>query len=118
MKDTCFDRLERTIENQIIPVIGNFLLSQISHNDIQELLNKLFDSGTSYSVIKKTYYALNAVFRYATLHEDIKKSNVNNRTSFKRQSSSAKKSAFFIKMNSLALKWSDVDLIKNRNSCL
>lgn len=54
-------------------MIGNFLLSQISHNDIQELLNKLIDSGASYSVIKKTYYALNAVFRYATLHEDIKK---------------------------------------------
>lgn len=54
LKDTGFDRLERTIENQIIPVIGNFLLSKIFHNDIQKLLNKLIDSGTSYSVIKKT----------------------------------------------------------------
>lgn len=73
LKDTSFDRLERTIENQIIPEIGNNPISQISHNDIQALLNNLIDNGVSYSVIKKTYYALNAVFRFAVLHEDIDK---------------------------------------------
>lgn len=73
LKDTSYDRLERTIENQILPAIGNVLITQVISDDIQGLLNSLIDDKASYSVVKKTYYALNELFRFASLRGDIAK---------------------------------------------
>jgi integrase len=65
LKPTSYDRLERTINNQIIPAIGQYSLSQLSSQQIQnELINPL-KNDKSYSTIKKAYNAINACYKYA-----------------------------------------------------
>ena len=65
LKPTSYDRLERTINNQIIPTIGQYDLSKLTSQQIQnELINPL-KNNKSYSSIKKVYNAINACYKYA-----------------------------------------------------
>lgn len=63
LKDTSYDRLEVTVNNQIIPFVGDIQLQAFTSNDVQSLLNTLAESGYSYSTIKKVYDAINECFR-------------------------------------------------------
>lgn len=63
LKDTSYDRLEVTVNNQIIPFVGDIQLQAFSSNDVQTLINTLAESGYSYSTIKKVYDAINECFR-------------------------------------------------------
>lgn len=65
LKEASYDRLESTINNHIIPVLGDYKVSELSAVIIQEnLINKMLGKY-SYSSIKKVYDALNAYLKYA-----------------------------------------------------
>ena len=67
LKSQSYDRLEKTIKNQIeLSDIGYLRYQTVTTDDIQNLISKLNDNHMSYSVIKKTYDALNAFYRYAS----------------------------------------------------
>lgn len=72
LKDSSFDRLEHTVEYDIIPHIGMLQLGNVQADDIQIIINKLFDEGKSLSVIKKVRDACNGCFKYAIGKRDIK----------------------------------------------
>ena len=74
LKQSSYDRLENTVQHQIIPNIGMIPLQQLTSKDIQKLLNKLKKDGLSYSTIKKVYDCLNDVLRHAAIEDDIAKS--------------------------------------------
>lgn len=66
LKATAYDRLEDTINNQIIPYIGHIALSELTSMQVQGLLiNKLYEEEYSLSTIKKAYQAINACCKYA-----------------------------------------------------
>ncbi|MGX8701347.1 tyrosine-type recombinase/integrase [Caproiciproducens sp.] len=66
LKPSSYDRLEATINQNIIPYIGYHQLSQLTPEQIQEeLINKMIDKDYSYSSIKKAYNAINACYKYA-----------------------------------------------------
>ena len=65
LKPSSYDRLERTINNQIIPKIGYYDFAKLTSQQIQtELINSL-QLACSYSTIKKAYDALNDCYTYA-----------------------------------------------------
>lgn len=65
LKDASYDRLESTINNHIIPALGDYKVGDLSAVIIQEnLINKMLGKY-SYSSIKKVYDALNAYLKYA-----------------------------------------------------
>ena len=67
LKDQSYERLKKTVKNQIEPSeIGYIRYHMVTTDDIQNLIAKLNDNHYSYSVIKKTYDALNAFYRYAS----------------------------------------------------
>lgn len=63
LKPTSFARKELTLEKQVYPYIGDIPISQITHNDIQDMVNTLNDNGLSYSTIKKAYEAVNGCIK-------------------------------------------------------
>ena len=64
LKPSSFDRLVQTIENQIIPYIGSYMIKKVSTYDIQDLIiNRMQKQDLSHSSIKKAYEALNGFFR-------------------------------------------------------
>ncbi len=65
IKTGSYDRIEATINNQIIPSIGHYQIISVSPDDIQQVINTLVERDYSYSIIHKTYNALNASFNYA-----------------------------------------------------
>ena len=66
LKSQSYDRLEKTIKNQIqASNIGYLRFQSVTTDDIQNLITELNENNMSYSVIKKTYDALNAFYRYA-----------------------------------------------------
>lgn len=73
LKPSSYDRLEKTVRNQVIPFIGSIQIQQLTAEDVQKLLSDLRHSGKSYSTVKKTYDCLNAVLAYAVENEDIRK---------------------------------------------
>lgn len=64
LKERSYDRLEQTIEHDVIPHIGSIQLSALSTDDIQEMLVDLKEEGRGYSTIKKAYDAVNASFKW------------------------------------------------------
>lgn len=64
LKERSYDRLEQTINHDVIPYIGNIQLSAVATEDIQTMLAKLKDEGRGYSTIKKAYDAVNASFKW------------------------------------------------------
>lgn len=73
LKPASFDRLERTIESNILPVLGEEAWNTITSDDIRLFLNSLITRGYSYSVIKKSYDALKACYHFSMIREDIDK---------------------------------------------
>ena len=72
LKSQSYDRLEKTIKNQIqLSDIGYLTYETVTTDDIQKLISDLNDSHMSYSVIKKTYDALNAFYRYISAKDKI-----------------------------------------------
>ena len=72
LKEQSYDRLKKTINNQIRPSdIGYSRYQFITSEEIQVMIATLNSNGYSYSVIKKTYDALNAFFRYASAKNHI-----------------------------------------------
>ena len=55
LKPTSYMRKEVTLRNQVYPYIGNIPIDQLTHTDIQEMVNSLRQAGLSYSTIKKAY---------------------------------------------------------------
>lgn len=74
LKSSSYDRLEQTINNNIIPYIGYLQITNITPNDIQQYINTLTDKGYSYSTIKKAYNAIYASLKYAFERDYIRKS--------------------------------------------
>ncbi len=72
LKSMSFDRLESTIKNHIILVVGHFKTNMLTDTIIQtQLINKKFKTY-SHSSIKKIYDALNACFKYAVARRDLR----------------------------------------------
>ena len=72
LKSQSYDRLEKTIKNQIESSdIGYIRYEMVTTDDIQNLIKELNEKHFSYSVIKKTYDALNAFYRYASAKDKI-----------------------------------------------
>ena len=64
LKPTSYDRLETTINSNIVPYIGHMNTCELTASVIQErLINALYLKGLSYSTIKKAYNALNGYLR-------------------------------------------------------
>ena len=69
LKERSYDRLEQTVNADVIPHIGNIQLASIKTEDIQQMLADLIDEGRAYSSIKKAYEAVNAAFKWGlTVH--------------------------------------------------
>lgn len=79
LKDSSYDRVLYTIDNNIKDYIGHYKLKDIDSDIIQNLINELMlkpspvykDKTLSYSTIKKVYEALNGCFRYAIMKKHI-----------------------------------------------
>lgn len=67
IKPSSFSRLEQTVHNQVLPVLGAYPVDDVTPQDVQKLLNDLFENGLSYSTIKKTYEAIRACYDKAVL---------------------------------------------------
>lgn len=73
VRASSYDRIERTVNNLILPRIGFAQASSLTSNNIQKLLNDLADEGYSHSAIKKVYEALNAPFKVAVIRDQLRK---------------------------------------------
>lgn len=73
LKPSSYDRLEKTIDNNISPFIGYLQITSLTPQDIQLYINTLTDKGYSYSTIKKAYNALNAALKFAFERDYIRK---------------------------------------------
>ena len=67
LKPKSYDRLEQTINNQVIPYIGDKQIHDLKSDEIQDMISKLVAEGKSYSSIKKAYEALNAAFKWGLI---------------------------------------------------
>lgn len=67
LKPKSYDRLEQTVNYQVIPYIGQLQLQSITSDDVQDMITKLTTEGKSYSSIKKAYEAVNAAFKWGQL---------------------------------------------------
>ena len=66
----------QTIEYQIIPYIGNYMIQKVSTEDIQDsIINRMQKQGLSHSSIKKAYEALNGFFRQYVIERKYFQSN-------------------------------------------
>lgn len=73
LKPSSYDRKELTLSNQVYPSIGMLQLSQLSIDDVQEMINQLKRKELSYSSIKKAYEAINECCKYAIIRGDLQK---------------------------------------------
>lgn len=63
LKPTSYNRKELTLNKQVYPYIGDIPISQLTHNDIQNMINELNSQGLSYSTIKKAYEAISGCIK-------------------------------------------------------
>ena len=73
LKPKSYDTLESTIHHQIIPYFKGMQFFSVTHEDIQKFINQLNDDGRSYSIIRKAYLALNGVYKYAMMKDQLLK---------------------------------------------
>ncbi len=72
IKESSYDAREKTIQNHIIPYIGNIQFQQLSSDDIQGLLVFLKEEKNySHSTVKKVYDYINPVIKFALIKKDI-----------------------------------------------
>ena len=70
---TTYDRAECTAKNQIYPLLGDMVVSEITAKEIRHFLNTLMNRGYAYTTVKKAYVLLGEYFRYLTQQELIVK---------------------------------------------
>ncbi len=78
VEQTTYDRIECTAINQVYPILGDKVVSDIVAADIKNLLNNLMNEGLSFSTVKKAYVLLNEYFRTMYLEEMINKNPMDN----------------------------------------
>lgn len=78
IKAGSYDRIEATINNQIIPQIGHYQITSVTTSDIQQMINNLANQNYSYSIIKKAYNAINGCFKYAIDNQYLTQTPVKN----------------------------------------
>lgn len=72
VKDSTYDRIECTIENNAIPYLGEYTMNKLNYELIQRsVINRMQDEGKAYSTIKKAYNILNECLRYAIFPKEI-----------------------------------------------
>lgn len=71
LKPTSYDRLTQTIENCILPYLGNHAVKSIDAQEIQLLITNLKEKGLSYSSIKKAKEALNGYFKQLVIERKL-----------------------------------------------
>ena len=64
LKPKSYDRLEQTVNSDVIPYIGGLQVDAITTGDIQMMISGLVDDNRSYSSVKKAYDAVNASFKW------------------------------------------------------
>ena len=70
VKGSTLDRKEQTAKNQVIPLLGEKAITEITLDDVQGMLDELTDMGYSYSTIKKAHDLLSEMYDYAIIHKD------------------------------------------------
>ncbi|MBE6852696.1 MAG: site-specific integrase [Ruminococcus sp.] len=65
LKPTSFDRLDTTVTHQIIPILGDVRVDELTTADIEDMIRFLKEEEYSYSTVKKAYEAIRACMRYA-----------------------------------------------------
>lgn len=73
LKPKSYDTLESTIQHQIVPYFKGMQFFSVTHEDIQKFINQLNDDGRFYSIIRKAYLALNGVYKYAMMKDQLLK---------------------------------------------
>lgn len=71
LKPSSYDRLESTAIKQVIPRLGTYKISEITPEDIGNMMSDIKDNGLSYSSTKKAFDCVNAVMTYAFNKRDI-----------------------------------------------
>lgn len=74
IKASSFDRLECTINHQILPALGKCKLCDLTPAQLSEWLWNMKDEGLSYSTIKKAYDYLQEALRRAVVDDLIQRS--------------------------------------------
>ena len=70
LKQSSFDRLEKTAKHQIIPILGNVKLKKLKADQIQQMLSVIAESQ-SYSTVKKAHDFMNGMLKHAKAAGDI-----------------------------------------------
>jgi integrase len=65
LKTSSFNRLVKTVEYQVIPIIGEVNVQQLTKYNILDMLQQLQDDGKSISTRRKAYYAVRAMCNFA-----------------------------------------------------
>lgn len=73
VRPSSYDRIERTVNNIILPELGYMQATSLTPVDVQNFLIGLAEKGLSYSSIKKAYENLKAPFAIAVLRDQIRK---------------------------------------------
>lgn len=64
LKPNSFARKKCTLENQVYPILGDYPLTDIDNDDVQQMVNELIQMGKGFSTIKKAYEAVSGVCKY------------------------------------------------------
>lgn len=75
LKPGSYDRVEQSVNYQIIPYIGDIQISALTANDVQLMINSLLEK-LSYSTVKKAYNNLNSCLELAVTRGEIVKNPV------------------------------------------
>ena len=78
VKSSSYDRLEATVQNQILPFFGQLRLDELDPTCVQDWIDELADSF-SYSTLTKAFQSLNAIIDYAVLHNLIPVNHIRDR---------------------------------------
>lgn len=74
LRPASFDRLERTLKEKYIVALYDLEIKQIDGHLVQTLvINKMKNDGKAHATIKKTYFTLGEIFKYALLRGKIDK---------------------------------------------
>lgn len=69
LKEKSFDRLEQTINNDVVPLIGTIQVGALTSDDVRGMIASMKDNGKSHSSIKKAYDAVNAAYKWGLLSQ-------------------------------------------------
>lgn len=68
VKRSSYDRLEATVQNQILPFFGQLRLNDLDPACVQDWIDELAENY-SYSTLTKAFQSLNAILDFAVLHD-------------------------------------------------